>query len=899
MSLRLLNGLVPTFETMSKKHSGLFRMSTYNTPAGTALLNEVLCDMYHRIEGASPTQFHLVIAALAKEARLLRLYTQNIDGIDTQLPLMNTLIPLPLKGPWPKTVQLHGNLRTIRCLKDPTHLAPFDPALFGPGSLPGCAECEKDERENEAKNEDKRRARLIPVVRPRICLYEDNYYADAVAISEVQAADCKKKIGAVIVVGTALKVPGAKRFAKEICRRARECGGFTAWINLNTPPRDLDCLDLIIKGDCETVAWHVSSWWLKECPNVLSDTQIQELQKKCKLFIEKSAEAALTRALTEVDNDSVSKILQQHQNKSGVRHVAEGGKAANVLVGNSQNSGLKSKAIDHNIETESSETLPRLPDCWETDMRERLKNVEIQVTIREKETVRESSSVLTTIADCHYQQHYKESDITKSLWHLKPGEYLNDEIINAYLELLQSSGLPAGHYIQHSYVLKMKPDNPWKKFRKIIGSGTYSIYIPINDCLHWTFAVITDNPVSYTYYDSLGGEPPLNFLTWIHKLFPKQEIKQLIASPNPKQKGFVDCGLFVILGIRLLLAGRRHSQAQCDEILPKLRQRVLAELLACTLDPTSSQFDDFKNREAQASKILSHVNPPDKVGDKSTSGTVRGPNRQVNGPSENNKSKLFVSPSPVARSRKDPETDSSDESEEEIVQLKPSTGKVLQKKKKTPEQIASNFGEEALMVKMLREAVAIERASQSGARKPKIENIQLPDLWFMISTEKQALKQRHVHYEFSRQFWAEVGELNKGSNQRSQVPKFIISQMMSKLEITSGTSWKYILQRARRASVWTELTDIFKPDLEDPSVVLCAVPDATYTLETMTLTNRKVLFEIIRSRVKEPGNGILARLKAASALYRAAMYNDLPVDLPIESGVEHLPFKDVVSCRKS
>jgi hypothetical protein len=116
------------------------------------------------------------------------------------------------------------------------------------------------------------------------------------------------------------------------------------------------------------------------------------------LFIEKSAEAALTQVLTEVDNDSISKILQQHQNKSGVRHITEGGKTANVLVGNSQNSGLKSKVIDHNIETvpryrknplpltvailsESSEALLRLPDYWETDMRERLKNVEIQVMI--------------------------------------------------------------------------------------------------------------------------------------------------------------------------------------------------------------------------------------------------------------------------------------------------------------------------------------------------------------------------------------------------------------------------------------------------------------------------------------------------------------------------------------
>ena len=148
-------------------------------------MNEVLYDMYHRIISASPAQSHLVIAALAKEGRLLRLYSQNIDGIDTQLPLMNTLIPLPLKGPWPKTVQLHGNLRTIRCLKDPTHLAPFDPVLFGPGSLPGCAECEKLEEVNEALNQDKRRARLIPFVRPRLWLYDDDYYVDTAAISKV------------------------------------------------------------------------------------------------------------------------------------------------------------------------------------------------------------------------------------------------------------------------------------------------------------------------------------------------------------------------------------------------------------------------------------------------------------------------------------------------------------------------------------------------------------------------------------------------------------------------------------------------------------------------------------------------------------------------------------------
>jgi NAD+-dependent protein deacetylase SIR2 len=79
-------------------------MSTYNILKRIALLNEVLYDIYHCIISASPAQSHLIIAALIKEGRLLRLYSQNIDGIDTQLPLMNTLIPLPLKSLWLKTV---------------------------------------------------------------------------------------------------------------------------------------------------------------------------------------------------------------------------------------------------------------------------------------------------------------------------------------------------------------------------------------------------------------------------------------------------------------------------------------------------------------------------------------------------------------------------------------------------------------------------------------------------------------------------------------------------------------------------------------------------------------------------------------------------------------------------
>jgi hypothetical protein len=71
------------------------------------------------------------------------------------------------------------------------------------------------------------------------------------------------------------------------------------------------------------------------------------------------------------------------------------------------------------------------------------------------------------------------------------------------------------------------------------------------------------------------------------------------------------------------------------------------------------------------------------------------------------------------------------------------------KKKKSPKQIAFTFADKALIVKMLKEAVLIERALQKGLRNPKIENMWLANLWFIISTEKQALKQRYIYYKFS------------------------------------------------------------------------------------------------------------------------------------------------------
>ena len=754
---------------------------------------------------------------------------------------------------------------TVRCQRNPKHLSRFDPAFFpSPEAkeepfLTLCAECDSQERSIPAL-----RPRIsTPVLRPRIWLYDDHDYPDADAISKVQIADLRKKPDVVLVVGTALKVESAKKLAKDMCTAIHQSDGIAVWINLKAPTRDLDCFDFVIEGNCETVAMHVSTWWLN-VPLVLNDSQIQDLQQRCRpLFIARSPAAAINRALAELDTDSLSRIFQQPENKSKILDVKENGElifasAQRPRIASSSSSSAKLKLAASNKPLpvprgpppKSPDVLPKLLDCWKIEMSKRLSEVVVEV-IDCTTRVRKSSTVVTEI-NLNYRAKPE-----KSLWRLKPGEYLDDEIINAYFELLQKSVVSPSHIIANTFLMQMPHHRPYRWFTELVDTGTYTIYLPVNwENYHWSFAVITSkskqDPVQFTYYDSIGGEVPRALLDWIRRFFPAKTMQELKASPNPKQNNGTDCGLFVLIGIRLLITGRPHlTQSESNDLLPSLRERVLAELLASSLDPSEGQYRELIRKETVA----------DETGD-SDDGDSR----------DSDSDNIFVSPSP----------DSGGSGGDE---------------RRSPGQIASKFAREATMLCTLKEAIAIERASKRQNQNLTTDHLELAQLWLMITTEKRALKQRYIHYEFSRQFWAVMKDFNRSPHERGRVPKATISKVMDKLEIPDRAGWKYVLKRARRASVWTELIDIFKGDLEHPSVVLCAVPNATYRLEALTLPNREVFFETIRSRLKEPGNEILPRLKAASALYWAVIHSCLPAgDLPIESANDDLPFEQKVSC---
>ncbi|EUC28920.1 hypothetical protein COCCADRAFT_40630 [Bipolaris zeicola 26-R-13] len=251
------------FNTLKKEHklksSGkdLFDASVYQDDTSTSTFHDMVRTLSHHTKSAQPTAFHHLLATLAQEGRLMRLYTQNVDGIDTSLPPLSTQVPLPKKGPWPKTVQVHGGLDYMSCSKCHA-ITPFDAEQFNGPSPPPCPSCVQND---EIRQVADKRSHGIGRLRPRMVLYNE-HNPDDESIGSCASYDMRMRPDAVIVAGTTLKVPGVRRIAREMCNIVRDRkDGVTIWLNNDPEPvgKDLeDKWDLVVKGPCDEVARHAN-----------------------------------------------------------------------------------------------------------------------------------------------------------------------------------------------------------------------------------------------------------------------------------------------------------------------------------------------------------------------------------------------------------------------------------------------------------------------------------------------------------------------------------------------------------------------------------------------------------------------------------------------------------------
>ncbi|KAL8736287.1 MAG: hypothetical protein Q9166_000442 [cf. Caloplaca sp. 2 TL-2023] len=276
------------FATLKNEHnlkaSGkhLFDASVYQTDSSTTSFHSMVRGLSQIASKAEPTAFHHLLATLGEQGRLMRLYTQNVDGIDTSLTPLATSVPLASKGPWPRTIQLHGGLEKMVCSKC-SHLADFQPALFYGPEAPLCTHCvETDKIRTDHAG---KRSHGIGRLRPRIVLYNEANPDDE-AIGAVVSSDLRARPDAVIVVGTSMKIPGVRRIVREMCAvvRARR-DGLAVWVNHDPPPVGKEfeeCWDLVVKGSSDDVAgfakmrhWDDDGIDVKNCTELEAERAVQ------------------------------------------------------------------------------------------------------------------------------------------------------------------------------------------------------------------------------------------------------------------------------------------------------------------------------------------------------------------------------------------------------------------------------------------------------------------------------------------------------------------------------------------------------------------------------------------------------------------------------------------------
>lgn len=94
---------------------------------------------------AQPTRTHHFINKLEHKGKLLRSYTQNVDGLERRIGLESGGRGAGLRKKGTRNVELHGDLGRVRCvlcMKDYEAVIEWV-EMFREGEAPNCPSCEE------------------------------------------------------------------------------------------------------------------------------------------------------------------------------------------------------------------------------------------------------------------------------------------------------------------------------------------------------------------------------------------------------------------------------------------------------------------------------------------------------------------------------------------------------------------------------------------------------------------------------------------------------------------------------------------------------------------------------------------------------------------------------------
>lgn len=184
---------------------------------------------------SQPTKTHQLFLQLQQDGRLLRLYTQNIDGLDAEVGL-STDVPTDMADTG-TCIPLHGNIRMLKCrlcsakYEWKSYEKEGAEVSLDTGIELSCQSCWGKCRARVAAG---RRKIAIGQLYPDI-ICSDQPHPDAVEIQ--QLIDCDEdKADILIILGTSLKFSGPLKLAKQLADAVDSRGGLVVYVNRTEPP---------------------------------------------------------------------------------------------------------------------------------------------------------------------------------------------------------------------------------------------------------------------------------------------------------------------------------------------------------------------------------------------------------------------------------------------------------------------------------------------------------------------------------------------------------------------------------------------------------------------------------------------------------------------------------------
>ncbi|KAL2037544.1 hypothetical protein N7G274_009656 [Stereocaulon virgatum] len=262
------------------KGKDLFDCQLWQDPTSTSVFYTFIASLRRTIQEdvKRATLTHRFIRTLRDRQRLVRCYTQNIDGLESRLGLSTDITrgkgnrsrftKQALEKPKVsarimaggdldggcEVVQLHGDLDMLRCTlcQQICQWKDKDEARLVAGKAPICHFCTIL---NEDRRDRGKRGTKVGTLRPNIVLYGEEHPA-ADAVGTIIAHDLALSPDVLLVLGTSLHVHGLKILVKEFAKavHARANGkGKVIFVNLSKPSDSIwkDVFDYWVSMDCD------------------------------------------------------------------------------------------------------------------------------------------------------------------------------------------------------------------------------------------------------------------------------------------------------------------------------------------------------------------------------------------------------------------------------------------------------------------------------------------------------------------------------------------------------------------------------------------------------------------------------------------------------------------------